>query len=212
MPVASFPYSLYLIIDPDLCPADPIVLAKAGIRNGADIIQLRYKGDDINFFHRLAGRLRVLTDRLNVPLIINDRVDICESVGADGVHLGQNDFPVEEARIMLGDKKIIGLSTHNLEQVGFARIRSVDYIGLGPVFTTASKENPDPSIGLDGLRDILPSVDLPCFAIGGIGPDNIEAVVEAGARRVAVITAITQADDPACVTRLLKSALSGNKV
>jgi thiamine-phosphate pyrophosphorylase len=205
--VASFPYSLYLIIDPDFCTADPIVTAKTGIKNGADIVQLRYKGDDINYFHRLAGRLRLLTERLNVPLIINDRIDICESVGADGVHLGQDDFPVEDARVLLGDKKIIGLSTHNFEQVGFARIRPVNYIGLGPVFTTASKKNPEPVIGLEGLRDILPQADLPCFAIGGITPDNIETVVEAGARWVAVITAITQAEDPARVTRQLKSAL-----
>lgn len=208
----SFPYSLYLIIDPDLCPADPIVTTKAGIKNGADIVQLRYKGDDIKYFHRLAGRLRLLTERLNVPLIINDRLDICESVGADGVHLGQNDFPVEEARILLGDKKIIGLSTHNLEQVGFARICTVNYIGLGPVFTTASKKNPDPVIGLDGLRDVLPNVDLPCFVIGGISPENIKSVVEAGAKRVAVISAITQANDPAGVTRLIRGALPANKL
>ncbi len=207
--MASFPYSLYLIIDPDLCTADPIVTAKTGIRNGADIIQLRYKGDDIKFFHRLAGRLRLLTERLNVPLIINDRVDICESVGADGVHLGQDDFPVEEARVLLGDKKIIGLSTHNLEQVGFSRIRPVDYIGLGPVFTTASKKKPDPWIGLDRLCNILPQVHLPCFAIGGISTDNIAKVIAAGAGRVALITAVTHAEDPARATRLLKSALSG---
>ncbi len=141
-------------------------------------------------------------------MIINDRIDICLSVNADGVHLGQNDFPLEAARKLLGKKKIIGFSTHNFKQAKEAHKRPVDYIGLGPVFATASKKNPDPTIGLDGLRDILPEIRLPCFPIGGISPDNIKAVVEAGAERAALITAVTRAEDPARVTRLMKSTLS----
>lgn len=202
-----FPYFLYLIIDPDLCVADPIALAEIGIKNGVDIIQLRYKGEDISFFHHLAGQLRQLTRELDVPLIINDRVDICLAVDADGVHLGQNDFPLDAARRLLGDKKIIGLSTHNLEQAERSNHSPANYIGLGPVFATTSKKNPDPSIGLDGLRNILPEVKLPCFVIGGIAPENIDAVIKAGATRVAVISAITKADHPAQVTKLLKAAL-----
>jgi thiamine-phosphate pyrophosphorylase len=205
--VIFFPHSLYLIIDPDLCVTDPITLAEIGIKNGVDIIQLRYKGEDIAYFHRLAEQLRQLTRKLDVPLIINDRVDICLSVDADGVHLGQDDFPVEAARALLGEKKIVGLSTHNLEQVKNSNNSPANYIGLGPVFATTSKKNPDPPIGLDGLRIILPQVKFPCFVIGGITPENIDAVVEAGARRVAVISAITKADNPAQVTKLLKATL-----
>jgi thiamine-phosphate pyrophosphorylase len=205
--VTFFPHFLYLIIDPDLCAADPITLAETGIKNGVDIIQLRYKGDDIASFHHLAGQLRQLTRELDVPLIINDRVDICLAVDADGVHLGQDDFPLDAARRLLGDKKIIGLSTHNLEQAERSNHSPANYIGLGPVFATTSKKNPDPSIGLDGLRNILPEAKLPCFVIGGIAPENIDVVIKAGATRVAVISAITKADHPAQVTKLLKAAL-----
>jgi thiamine-phosphate pyrophosphorylase len=205
--VIFFPHSLYLIIDPDFCVTDPLTLAKIGIKNGVDIIQLRYKGEDIAYFHRLAEQLRQLTRKLDVPLIINDRLDICLSVDADGVHLGQDDFPVEAARRLIGDKKIVGLSTHNLEQAKKSNYSPVDYIGLGPVFATTSKKNPDPPIGLDGLRNILTQVKLPCFVIGGVAPENIEKLVKAGARRVAVISAITKADNPAQVTKLLKTAL-----
>jgi thiamine-phosphate pyrophosphorylase len=209
--VDSFPYYLYLVIDPDLCLADPINLAETGIENGVDIIQLRYKGKDISFFHRLAGQLRQVTQKLNVPLIINDRVDICLCVNADGVHLGQDDLPVEAARNLLGENKIIGLSTHNLEQARKAHNRPVDYIGLGPVFATASKKDHDSVIGLDLLGDIFADIRIPCFAIGGISPDNIKMVTEAGAGRVAVVTAITRADDPARVSRTLKFALESKK-
>jgi len=205
--VNLFSYSLYLVVNPDLCISDPLKVAEAGIKNGVDIVQLRYKGDDTLFFHQLAGQFRQLTSELGVPFIINDRVDICLLVDADGVHLGQHDVPVEAVRSLLGEEKIIGLSTHNLQQAEQAHQRPVDYIGLGPVFPTNSKKNHEADLGLDGLRDILPVIDLPCFVIGGISTDNVEKVIETGANRVAVISAITQADDPAHATRLLRFAV-----
>jgi len=158
-------------------------------------------------FHDLARQFRQLTEKHRIPFIVNDRVDICMSVDADGVHLGQNDFPVMAARKMLGKKKIIGLSTHNMQQALEAHKEPVDYIGLGPVFATSSKKKADPAVGLNKLRTILQQTNLPCFAIGGISPGNIGEIVSAGAKRIAMITAVTHAKDPAMVTKQLRNAL-----
>ena len=209
--MTSFPYSLYLIIDPDLCTADPIVTAKTGIRNGADIIQLRYKGDDINFFHRLAGRLRLLTQRLNVPLIINDRVDICESVGAEGVPLGQDDFPITLARKLMGEDVIIGGSAVSLKDAQRCFTEGSDYVGFGPVYPTSSKPDASSPTGIEIMKKAIEAVPLPVIAIGGIHAQNVPEVMHTGAYGIAVISAVCCQTDPKQATRKLSRAMRMEK-
>lgn len=148
---------------------------------------------------RVARELRRVVPS-GVRLIINDRADLAVASGADGVHLGQDDLPIEDARRVVGDERWIGVSTHNPEQLGAALESSADYIAIGPVFATVSKDNPDPVIGLEGVRLARSMTKKPLIAIGGITLDNCRSVIEAGADSVAVISAIL--DDPRKTTAL----------
>lgn len=160
------------------------------------MIQLREKLSTSNeFYHDAQAALAVARD-FNVRLIINDRVDIALALKAHGVHLGQSDIPVETARRLLGENAIIGLSTHNLEQIEIARQLPVDYIALGPVFETATKGNPDPVVGLEALQQARAILNhIPLVAIGGITIENARAIFAAGADAVALIGALVR--DPA---------------
>ena len=161
-------------------------------RGGASLIQLREKHETAHaFFREAKAALRVAHEH-GVRLIINDRVDIALALGADGVHLGQDDLPPEVARRLLGERAIIGFSTHNIEQALSAAHLPIDYLAIGPVFPTSSKENPDPVLGLDGLRrvrDAVPS-SLPLVAIGGITSANALETLAAGADSLAIIGAL----------------------
>ena len=160
-------------------------------RGGVRVIQLREKQKEAREFFREAEAALRVSRACGVRLIINDRIDIVLAVGADGVHLGQDDLPPEAARRLLGERAIIGFSTHNVEQALAASRLPVDYLAIGPIFTTASKENPDPVVGLDGLcrvRSALPS--MPLVAIGGITPQNARQTLAAGADSLAVISAL----------------------
>lgn len=136
--------------------------------------------------------------------ILNDRPDLVEATGADGVHLGQDDMPVADARELIGEDRLIGLSTHSPEQVDGAG--GADYIGVGPVHETPTKPG-RPAVGLELVRYAAAHTSVPWFAIGGIGPDNVEAVRRAGAERVAVVRALTDADDPGSAARSLRGAV-----
>ena len=158
---------------------------------GAAIVQLREKHLSPREFYDEAERALRVARELGVRLIINDRADIALALGADGVHLGQDDLQPEAARRLLGEEAIIGFSTHSLEQAREAASLRVDYIAIGPIFNTSSKENPDPPVGLDGLSRVRQAVgSIPLVAIGGITRDNARAVLEAGADAVAVISAL----------------------
>lgn len=178
-------FKLYVIIDRDLVKNKNILkIANEALRGGADIIQLRDKSSDDRGFLRDAMAIKKISGKYNRPFIINDRVDIAHIAGADGVHLGQGDIPIEEARKILG-KKIIGVSTHNVEQAKNAKRRGADYIGIGPIFKTKTKKGLSP-IGLSILRRISKTVDIPAFAIGGVSLHNIKKIRNAGALRIAV--------------------------
>ncbi|MBD0373137.1 MAG: thiamine phosphate synthase [Pyrinomonadaceae bacterium] len=165
------------------------VLRLAG--GGARLIQLREKHRDAREFFREAEAAFEEARRAGVPLIINDRVDIALALGADGVHLGQDDLPPEAARRILGERAVIGYSTHNLEQAVAAARLPIDYLAIGPIFQTSSKDNSDPVIGLDSLRRVREAVpDLPLVAIGGITPQNAQETLAAGADSLAVISAL----------------------
>ncbi len=162
---------------------------------GATFIQLREKHLAPREFYQEAETALRIARGLGVRLLINDRADIALALGADGVHLGQDDLPPEAARRLLGDDAIIGCSTHNIEQALQAARYPVDYIAIGPVFPTASKVNPDPVVGLDGLRRVRDGIgQIPLVAIGGITRENAPDVLDAGADAVAVISALLDGD------------------
>lgn len=193
--------SLYLV-----CDAQPDEFLLAALRGGVDIVQLRDKRAVDGELLEHARRFAELTAAHDALLIINDRPEIAAASGADGVHLGQGDMPVGQAREIVGADCLIGLSTHTPEQIDVAR--GVDYIGVGPVHATPTKPG-RPAVGLDLVRYAAAHASVPFFAIGGIAPENVQAVREAGAARVAVVRALVQAKDPEAVARSLQGASVG---
>lgn len=187
---------LYLILDPSVSPTRSLhdalrQSAQAGVR----IVQYRNKTTSMKEAYAEALPLRKLSGELNVLFIVNDRCDLALAVDADGVHLGQGDLPLDLARKVIGPKKLIGISTHNPEQVLAASAGKPDYLGFGPIFKPGSKQDHDPVVGIDGLRAVLALTSLPIFAIGGITVENVGEVMKAGANGVAVISAILKAQD-----------------
>ena len=161
------------------------------IDSGATLIQLREKVDPpLRFFEQAESAVQVARDR-GAKIIINDHVDIALALEADGVHLGQEDLAPEAARRILGSDAIIGFSTHSLEQARLAAYMPVDYVAIGPIFSTTTKESANPSVGLDGLARVREALGaLPLVAIGGINSENVGTVIKAGADVVAVISDI----------------------
>ena len=159
------------------------------IDGGAAFIQLREKYAAPRDFYEAAQAALEIARKHRVKIIINDRVDIALALKADGVHLGQDDLPPENARKILGAKAIIGFSTHNLEQVAAAVKMPIDYLAFGPVFATTTKENPDATVGIEALKKVRQSIgSFPLVAIGGINSENFREVLQAGADSVAVIS------------------------
>jgi thiamine-phosphate pyrophosphorylase len=187
---------LYLILDPSVSPDRPLSegltqSARAGVR----IVQYRNKTASMKEAYTEALSLRKLAAELGVLFIVNDRCDLAVAVDADGVHLGQGDLPLDLARKVMGPEKLIGISTHNPDQVREASAGKPDYLGFGPIFKPGSKQDHDPIVGVDGLREIRALTSLPIFAIGGITVNNVGEVMKAGANGVAVISAILKAPD-----------------
>jgi thiamine-phosphate pyrophosphorylase len=175
------------------------------VSGGVTMVQLREKTACGRDFYNLAIEMRKLTKRLRVPLIINDRTDIALAAGADGVHLGQSDLPVEAARRIM-EHGIIGVSAGNAEQAVLAWRGGADYIGAGAVFPTPSKDDAGEAIGLDTLRDICASVKVPVIAIGGVHAGNAADVMRCGASGIAVISAILANADPREAARKIAAA------
>lgn len=187
---------LYIILDPSVCTDRPLVdVLKLSATAGAKIVQYRNKTASMKVAYEEALQLRKVAQELGALFIINDRCDLALAVDADGVHLGQGDVLLHLARKIMGPDKLIGISTHNREQVIAATAGQPDYLGFGPIFTPGSKLDYDPVVGLQGLRIIRPLTALPIFAIGGITADRTEDVIRAGADGVAVISAILKAPD-----------------
>jgi thiamine-phosphate pyrophosphorylase len=188
---------LYLIT-----PARPDLAGflEAAVRGGVDLVQVREKGLSDRELLPVLEEARELTRRLGVPLVVNDRPDLAVLAGADYVHLGQDDLPVEKARAFgVG----VGLSTHTLAEVDGA---DADYIGVGPVYSTPTKEG-RPAVGLELVRHAAERARVPWFAIGGIDASNAADVIAAGATRIAVVRAIGDAADPEAAARALRAAL-----
>jgi len=197
---------LYVLVTSSLARGGPERAAQAAIRGGADCIQLREKEMPDGQLLALARDLRRLTREAGVLLIVNDRPDIAALVGADGVHVGQDDLPVAAARRILPPWGIVGLSTHNPTQLATAVEAGCDYIAVGPVFPTETKDA-GPVAGIAYLRRGLADSPFPIVPIGGINADNVCRLVEAGAERVAVCSAVIAAEDPAAAAAEIKRRL-----
>jgi thiamine-phosphate pyrophosphorylase len=191
---------LYLV-----CGAQTDSFLDQALRGGVDIVQLRLKDAGDDTIVATARRYAAACHAHGVPLILNDRPDLVEAAGADGVHVGQDDTPVAEARARVGPDRIVGLSTHSPAQVDAAAAEpEIDYIGVGPVHATPTKPG-RPAVGLDLVRYAAAHAATPFFAIGGIDAGNVAAVRAAGATRIAVVRAITDAPDPETAARALRS-------
>jgi thiamine-phosphate pyrophosphorylase len=192
---------LYLV-----CDRQPDRFLRTVLAAGVDMLQLRDKHASDEELLDAGHRFRRCCDETGALLIVNDRPDLAVAVGADGVHVGQDDAPVEAAREVVGPERIVGLSTHSPRQLDAAR--GIDYVAVGPVHATPTKPG-RPAVGLELVREAAAHARVPFFAIGGIDPTNVDEVVGAGARRIVVVRAIVEAADPAAAARSLRAALDG---
>ncbi|HZR06782.1 MAG TPA: thiamine phosphate synthase [Candidatus Udaeobacter sp.] len=199
---------LYGIIDLGYIPRlrDCNRVAEQMVGGGVDLIQLRGKGKSIDELADLASAIHEITARSNTPLIVNDHAEIAAQVPVEGVHVGQDDDPIIVARRKAGRELIIGKSTHNLVQAHTAQAEGADYIGFGPIFATPTKPDYKP-IGLGDIRQVHLDAGIPIFCIGGINIDNLQQVIDAGAKRVVMVSALLKAhslvDYARCVTDML---------
>lgn len=198
----TWPRGFYAVLDRDDEP-----LARALAAN-ASVLQVRLKPATPEDIIRVATMARRVCTEAGIPLVVNDRVDIALAVGADAVHLGQTDMPLVDARALVGDRLALGISTHNPQQVAAALAGAPDYLAYGPVFTTTTKENPDPVQGLAALRAAVAQVRaadpaLPIVAIGGITPDRAADLYATGVTSLCAISAVNRAPDVALAARAL---------
>jgi thiamine-phosphate pyrophosphorylase len=198
---------LYVLLTRGQCVASLDWTIREAARGGVDVFQLREKSLPDRELLALARDVRRWTREAGVLFVVNDRPDIARLCEADGVHLGQDDMTVKDARRIAGPDMLIGVSTHSVEQLRAAILDGADYIGIGPTFPSKTKAF-DQFPGLNFVRTAAEETSLPAFALGGICPENIAQVAEAGGRRVAVSAAICAADDPEQAARLLKAALA----
>jgi len=202
---------LYVILDAALITSSErdcaLSLAEAGVR----LLQYRNKSAPARQYLDSSRKLAETLRPQGVSFFVNDRPDLAYLAGATGVHVGQDDLNVEQARQVIGSGKLVGVSTHNLEQFQRAAANSADYIAVGPIFGTSSKANPDPVVGLDFLRKVRALSDKPIVAIGGISLERTASVIEAGADSVAVISGILSTADPAQRARQYIETLASAK-
>ncbi|MCD7973358.1 MAG: thiamine phosphate synthase [Candidatus Azobacteroides sp.] len=188
---------LYLVTDRGLSCGRPLVeVVQEAVKGGVTMVQLREKEASSREFYELAVELKKLLLPWQIPLIINDRLDIALACDAEGLHIGQSDLPYPVARHLLGKNKIIGLSVENLRDVRQANDWEVDYIGISPVFGTSTKTDTAPPVGLEGVRRLTKESVHPAVGIGGINLSNARQLIEAGAKGVSVVSAIMSAPSP----------------
>lgn len=180
--------------------------AEIAVRRGVRMLQLREKGLPDGELLRIAREVRAVTQGTETRFIVNDRPDIAVLCNADGVHVGQDDLPVSEVRSIVGNRMVVGLSTHSIAQATAAQsLKGVNYIGFGPVYPTTTKAVPDPVVGTALLNEVLNFSRLPVVAIGGIFPENITTVIAAGAKNPCLVRYFMEPPDPAEVERRIAS-------
>lgn len=199
---------LYVLISSKIAVKSVKETARLVIDGGTDAIQLREKTISDSEFKSLAIEVRDSAAKKGTLFIVNDRVNIARELNADGVHLGQQDMNVSDARDIIGNEKIIGVSTHNIVQARKAQKEGADYIAIGPVYPSSTKDY-EPPVGLKVVQEILKEINIPVFAIGAITLENLDEVLKAGASRVAVCSAIINSKDTLSTTKEFKNKLSG---
>ena len=182
-------------------------LAKLAIRGGADTIQFRQKSGSTREMIQVARDVKQVCAESGVTFMVNDRVDVAIASEADGVHLGQDDFPIPLARELVGKGRIIGGSAATLEEARRCLSEGADYVGFGPVYPTTSKDDAGPVSGISVLKGVVETIPLPIIAIGGVSAENTVEVMQAGAHGIAVISAVCCREDPEQATRALHRAL-----
>ena len=199
--------TLYFITDSTCVPEDRFLpVVEAACRGGATIMQLREKDRSTREYMELAKATHEITSQYGIPLIIDDRVDVAQAIGAEGVHVGQSDMPVRDARRLLGPEKIVGATTKTVPQALEAFEQGADYLGCGAIYptTTHVKTVITP---VETLKDVVKSVPIPVNAIGGLNKDNIFVLKDSGIAGICVVSAIMKAADPEAATRELKQAV-----
>ena len=206
--------STYLVTQADRSIGRGTVdIVREAIAGGVDAVQLREKHTQAIDRYETGQKLRELTSEADVPLIVNDRVDLAVALDADGVHLGDDDLPIDVARRQLGADAVVGRSVSTPDAARAAAAAGADYLGVGAVFATGTKDTreSESEIGVDTVAAVADAVSIPIVAIGGITTENASSVAAAGADGVAAVTAITEADDPAAATRALRAAVESGR-
>jgi thiamine-phosphate pyrophosphorylase len=206
-------YLLYLVTDAGLSQGrSHRQIVEAAIRGGVTLVQYREKSASTRQMVEEGSILCAFCHAYHIPFIVNDRVDVAMATGADGVHVGQDDLPASLARQLLGPDKIVGVSVENIEQVQKALADGADYVGASPVFSTPTKPDAPPPVGLSGLRIISHASLVPVVAIGGLNSKNAAEVMQAGAAGVAVVSAIVSAEDPEKAARELRQIIDAARL
>ena len=189
-------YSVYLVTDHrNKTDEEFLKIIEEAIKGGTSIVQLREKTASTRDFYQLALKVKEITSKYDVPLLINDRIDIAIAVDSEGVHIGQDDMPADIARKIIGEDKILGVSASTVEEAEKAEKDGADYIGSGAVFPTSTKDDAD-SVSKEELKEIVDSIDIPVVAIGGITLENVGSLKDTGIAGFSVVSAIMSADNP----------------
>ena len=197
-------YSVYLVTDRrNKTDEEFLNIIEEAIKGGTTVVQLREKTASTKEFYELALKVKEITSRYDVPLLINDRIDIALAVDSEGVHIGQDDMPADIAREIIGEDMILGVSASTVEEAKKAEKDSADYIGSGAVFPTATKDDAD-SVSKEELKEIVDSIDIPVVAIGGITVENANTLKGSGIAGFSVVSAIMSAEDPKVASKKLK--------
>ena len=203
-----FDLSLYLVLDPDLCrPLGMVETARLAVAGGVTMVQLRDKDASSAQMIATGRALKAALNGTGVPLTVNDDVEAAIAIGADGLHIGQDDMDAQTARRMIGPDMILGLSVETEALAAAVDPAVVDYIGAGPVFATATKPGHKPPVGMEGLARLVAAIPLPAVAIGGLKTSHVEEVLKSGARGLAVVSAICGQPDPQAAARQLSEAI-----
>ncbi|MBC7149288.1 MAG: thiamine phosphate synthase [Rhizobium sp.] len=203
-----FDLALYLVLDPDLCrPLGMVETARLAVAGGVTMVQLRDKNASLAQMIETGRALKAALHGTGVPLIVNDDVEAAIAIGADGLHVGQDDMDAQTARRLIGPDMILGLSVETEALAAAVDPAVVDYVGAGPVFATQTKPGHKPPVGLDGLARLIAATPLPAVAIGGLKTGHVEEVLKAGARGIAVVSTICGQPDPQAAAHQLSEAI-----
>lgn len=204
----QFPYRLYLVVSEEACRGrDVLWVTEQAVKGGVDLVQIREKHKDTEDFNRITLQIKEMLEVYNVPLIVNDSLEIAMSCRAEGIHVGNSDMPPSLIKTQWPDCGILGYSVEYVEQFFNNEIQYADYLGVSPVFSTPTKTDTVTEWGLEGLLKIRALTDKPLVAIGGINPANAQNVIRSGADCLAVVSAICAADDPAKAAENLRNLI-----